>query len=174
MGVTVVESAAGEPVGDAAEDGFDGDAEGDESGLPAAPAETASDQPDAPNAPQSSTDPVEPSPPGDPGDQRPASAVKLAIVVQRYGRAINGGAELHARYLAEHLARHAEVEVLTTCASDYVSWRNELHARRRGHQWHPGASLPGQARARPARLRTALRARVSQHPLDRRRARMAG
>jgi glycosyltransferase involved in cell wall biosynthesis len=54
--------------------------------------------------------------------------VKLAVVVQRYGQAINGGAELHARYIAEHLARHAEVEVLTTCASDYVTWRNELPA----------------------------------------------
>jgi len=54
--------------------------------------------------------------------------VKLAIVVQRYGQAINGGAELHARYIAEHLARHAEVEVWTTCASDYVTWRNELPA----------------------------------------------
>jgi glycosyltransferase involved in cell wall biosynthesis len=54
--------------------------------------------------------------------------VKLAIVVQRYGQAINGGAELHARYIAERLARHAQVEVLTTCASDYVSWRNELPA----------------------------------------------
>jgi glycosyltransferase involved in cell wall biosynthesis len=52
--------------------------------------------------------------------------VKLAVVVQRYGQTINGGAELHARYIAEHLARHAEVEVLTTCASDYVTWRNEL------------------------------------------------
>ena len=52
--------------------------------------------------------------------------MKLAVVVQRYGEAINGGAELHARYIAEHLARHAEVEVLTTCASDYVTWRNEL------------------------------------------------
>jgi glycosyltransferase involved in cell wall biosynthesis len=54
--------------------------------------------------------------------------VKLAIVVQRYGQAINGGAELHARYIAEHLARHAAVEVLTTCATDYVTWRNELPA----------------------------------------------
>jgi glycosyltransferase involved in cell wall biosynthesis len=54
--------------------------------------------------------------------------VKLAIVVQRYGPAINGGAELHARYIAEHLARHATVEVLTTCATDYVTWRNELPA----------------------------------------------
>jgi glycosyltransferase involved in cell wall biosynthesis len=52
--------------------------------------------------------------------------VKLAVVVQRYGQAINGGAELHARYVAEHLAKHAEVEVLTTCADDYVTWRNEL------------------------------------------------
>ena len=52
--------------------------------------------------------------------------MKLAVVVQRYGQAINGGAELHARYIAEHLARHAQVEVLTTCATDYVTWRNEL------------------------------------------------
>jgi glycosyltransferase involved in cell wall biosynthesis len=54
--------------------------------------------------------------------------VKLAVVVQRYGPAVNGGAELHARYIAERLARHAEVEVLTTCAVDYVTWRNELEA----------------------------------------------
>jgi len=52
--------------------------------------------------------------------------VKLAIVVQRYGADINGGAELHARYIAERLARHAQVEVVTTCARDYITWRNEL------------------------------------------------
>jgi len=52
--------------------------------------------------------------------------VKLAVVVQRYGADINGGAELHARYIAERLSRHAEVEVATTCAKDYVTWRNEL------------------------------------------------
>jgi glycosyltransferase involved in cell wall biosynthesis len=51
--------------------------------------------------------------------------VKLAVVVQRYGQEINGGAELHARYIAEHLARYADIEVLTTCASDYVTWRND-------------------------------------------------
>jgi glycosyltransferase involved in cell wall biosynthesis len=51
--------------------------------------------------------------------------VKVAVVVQRYGPDINGGAELHARYIADHLARHADVEVLTTCATDYVTWRNE-------------------------------------------------
>jgi glycosyltransferase involved in cell wall biosynthesis len=51
--------------------------------------------------------------------------VKVAVVVQRYGADINGGAELHARYVAEHLARHVEVEVLTTCATDYITWRNQ-------------------------------------------------
>ena len=54
--------------------------------------------------------------------------MKLAIVVQRYGAEINGGAELHARYIAEHLSRHADVEVLTTCARDYVTWRDEYPA----------------------------------------------
>jgi glycosyltransferase involved in cell wall biosynthesis len=54
--------------------------------------------------------------------------MKLAIVVQRYGADVNGGAELHARYIAEHLARHADVRVLTTCARDYVTWRNDLPA----------------------------------------------
>jgi glycosyltransferase involved in cell wall biosynthesis len=54
--------------------------------------------------------------------------VRLAVVVQRYGADINGGAELHARYIAEHLAPHASVEVLTTCARDYITWRNELPA----------------------------------------------
>jgi len=54
--------------------------------------------------------------------------VKVALVVQRYGAEINGGAELHARYIAEHLATHVEVEVLTTCATDYITWRNVLPA----------------------------------------------
>ena len=52
--------------------------------------------------------------------------MRLAVVVQRYGADINGGAELHARYVAEHLASHAEVRVLTTCARDYLTWRNEF------------------------------------------------
>jgi glycosyltransferase involved in cell wall biosynthesis len=54
--------------------------------------------------------------------------VKLAVVVQRYAADISGGAELHARYIAERLSRHADVEVLTTCASDYVTWANALPA----------------------------------------------
>jgi glycosyltransferase involved in cell wall biosynthesis len=54
--------------------------------------------------------------------------VKLAVVVQRYGADVNGGAELHARYIAERLSRYADIDVLTTCAKDYVTWRNELPA----------------------------------------------
>ena len=54
--------------------------------------------------------------------------MKLAIIVQRYGLDVAGGAELAARYIAERLARHAEVDVLTTCARDYITWRNEYEA----------------------------------------------
>src|SRR5687767_5944562 len=54
--------------------------------------------------------------------------MKLAVAVQRYGADINGGAELHARYIAERLAPHADVEVVTTCARDYVTWKNERPA----------------------------------------------
>src|SRR5580765_7565614 len=63
-----------------------------------------------------------------PGQPTAGRGMKVAVVVQRYGQAINGGAELHARYIAERLARHADVEVLTTCATDYITWRNELPA----------------------------------------------
>ena len=50
--------------------------------------------------------------------------LKLAFVVQRYGVEIAGGAEYHCRLIAELLRDHAEVEVVTTCALDYVEWKN--------------------------------------------------
>jgi glycosyltransferase involved in cell wall biosynthesis len=50
--------------------------------------------------------------------------MKLAFVVQRYGLEINGGAELHCRWMAEHMKKYNEVEVLTTCAFDYITWHN--------------------------------------------------
>ncbi len=50
--------------------------------------------------------------------------MRLAFVVQRYGLDIAGGAEYHCRLIAEHLARHAQVEVITTCAADYITWAN--------------------------------------------------
>lgn len=50
---------------------------------------------------------------------------KLALVVQRYGLEVNGGAELHMRQIAEHLNGKYDVEVLTTKAVDYLTWKDE-------------------------------------------------
>jgi glycosyltransferase involved in cell wall biosynthesis len=50
---------------------------------------------------------------------------KVAFVVQRYGLEVNGGAELLCRQVAEHMAKYWDVEVLTTCAIDYMTWQNE-------------------------------------------------
>lgn len=57
------------------------------------------------------------------GDQR-----EIAIVVQRYGEDVAGGSESLARAVAERLTNNRRVTVLTSCARDYVTWRNELPA----------------------------------------------
>lgn len=63
-----------------------------------------------------------------PARRRARKKPSLAVVVQRYGATIVGGAEAHARQVAQHLAPHAKVEVLTTCATDHLTWANALPA----------------------------------------------
>lgn len=52
----------------------------------------------------------------------------MAVVVPRFGPQIGGGIEALARMYALRLAARTPVTVLTTCAVDYRTWRDELPA----------------------------------------------
>ena len=71
--------------------------------------------------------------------------MKLACVIHRFGADIAGGSEGHCRLVAEHLAAHHDVTILTTCAKDHITWKNH----------YP----PGESRVGPLRV---LRMRVAR------------
>jgi glycosyltransferase involved in cell wall biosynthesis/SAM-dependent methyltransferase len=49
---------------------------------------------------------------------------KVAFVVQRSGREVVGGSETLCLKVAEKMRKLWDVEILTTCALDYVTWEN--------------------------------------------------
>jgi glycosyltransferase involved in cell wall biosynthesis len=49
---------------------------------------------------------------------------KVAFVVQRCGKEVNGGAELSCFFTARCMKEVWDVEILTTCAIDYITWNN--------------------------------------------------
>jgi glycosyltransferase involved in cell wall biosynthesis len=51
--------------------------------------------------------------------------MKIAFVIQRYGVEILGGSEYHCRLVAERLAARHQVEILTSCATSYITWAND-------------------------------------------------
>lgn len=52
--------------------------------------------------------------------------LRVAFVVQRYGTEVYGGAEAECRLVAERMSQHWRLEVLTTCALDYITWENHF------------------------------------------------
>ena len=64
--------------------------------------------------------------------------MKLAIVVQRYGEGVVGGAEQLARILAEKFIQRHQVTVLTTCAAEYRNWANQFPS---GETWLNGVRV---------------------------------
>lgn len=53
---------------------------------------------------------------------------KIAFVVQRYGKDVNGGSESLCRELAEHMTSLYRVDVFTSCARIYIPWDNYFPA----------------------------------------------
>lgn len=50
--------------------------------------------------------------------------LKIAFIVVRYGKEVNGGAEYHCRLLAEKMIKKYDIEIITTCVRNYVTGEN--------------------------------------------------
>jgi glycosyltransferase involved in cell wall biosynthesis len=63
---------------------------------------------------------------------------KVAFVVPRCGAGIYGGAEVYCLELARRLGPFWDIDVLTTCARDYMTWENDYPP---GHDYEEGVHV---------------------------------
>ena len=100
------------------------------------------------------------------GRRRRGRRPRVGIVVQRYGPEITGGAEAHAAQVVARLRPSWDVRVLTSCATDHLTWANALPAGETRVDGVPVLRFAN-PRPRPMRELNALSRRVFGHSLDR-------
>ena len=92
------------------------------------------------------------------------SVVRIAFIVQRYGTEILGGSEYHCRLIAERLAERHQVDVLTTCARDYIDLEERVPRGRRSHPRRDRAPLRQRDARATSRRSTSTRTGSSTTP----------
>ena len=106
--------------------------------------------------------------------RRSVRSVKLAIVVQRYGADISGGAELHARYIAERLRGTPRSRCSRPARATTSPGRTSCRPARRPSTASPVRRFPVVASARTATSSAGGReASSNEHALDRGRTALA-
>ncbi len=53
---------------------------------------------------------------------------KLLFIIQRYGKEVNGGAEDYVRQYANHLLPYYDIDVYTSTAKNYDTWKKYYHS----------------------------------------------
>jgi len=95
------------------------------------------------------------------GRRRP----RVGIIVQRYGPGITGGAEAHAAQVVARLVSRWDIRLLTSCATDHLTWANALPPGETRVDGVPVLRFAN-PRPRPMRELNALSRRVFGRSLD--------
>jgi glycosyltransferase involved in cell wall biosynthesis len=91
---------------------------------------------------------------------------RVGIIVQRYGPGITGGAEAHAAQVVARMRPHWDMRVLTSCATDHLTWANALPPGESTVDGMPVLRFPS-ARPRPMLELNRLSRRLFGRSLDR-------